>query len=436
MDTCFVNMLTNVGDKNVGEKYEVDKETADKWVTAGLCEIVENPTDKAIDHFSKALEDRDNKIVEELSKSLRNVTVKVPSVNAISGDDNPETNFFVLVGKTAHKDARVREKAYQTLENKYNAKTNMSETTGTAGGYMVPQIWAKELLALEGYEGVAYPNRVNVVPMQTKIINYPALDQTVTPSNGSSAFYGGVAVGVVAEGNAPNANTQPAFKQVVLTAKKVMGTAQVTQELLDDSPISVEKILNDGFRGASGALIDYQIFNGAGGSTAFTGLINHAATIKVNRQASGKVNLVDLANMWAKLTPKSRKRAVWVINPAVWGQIPVAGTGTNTNLVMMPTGGQADFDMRFLGLPILDSEALPTLGNPADVMLVDLSNYLLGQHTEVVIDASPHYAFPQDMITYRLRFRMDGIPQLTAPIYLQDGVTQVSPFIQLDSVGS
>jgi hypothetical protein len=69
-------------------------------------------------------------------------------------------------------------------------------------------------------------------------------------------------------------------------------------------------------------------------------------------------------------------------------------------------------------------------------MLVDLSNYLLGQHTEVVIDSSAHYAFPQDMITYRLRFRMDGIPQLTAPIYLQDGSTQVSPFVQLDSVAS
>jgi HK97 family phage major capsid protein len=373
MDTCFVTMLTNVGDKNVGEKYEVDKETAAKWVTAGLCEVVENPTDKAIDQFSKALEDRDNKIVEELSKSLRNVTVKVPSnVNAISGDEDPESNFFVLVGKTASKDARVREKAYNTLANKYGQKTNMSEGTTTAGGFMVPTLWAKELLQLDGYEGVAFPSRVNVVPMQSKVINYPALDQTVTPSNGSSAFYGGISIGFVAEGNAPAANTQPAFRQVVLTAKKALATAQVTQELLDDSPISVEKILNDGFRRAAGAFIDYNIFNGAGGSTAFTGLVNHASTIKVHRASAGKVNLVDLANMWAKLTPQSRKRAVWVINPAVWGQIPVAGTGTNTNLVMMPNGGQGAFDMRFLGLPILDSEALPTLGNAADVMLVDL----------------------------------------------------------------
>jgi len=434
MDTVFVTMLTTVGENQEGETYEIDSATADKWVAAGLCEVVEAPTDKLFDKFEKAIADRDNKIVEELSKSLRNVNVKVPAV-ARHDDDNPENNFFVLVGKTASKDSRVREKAYNTLANKYGKKdvVTSNETTTTAGGFLVPTEQAKELLRVEGYEGAAYPSRINVRPMQGKVLNLPALDQTVTPANGSSAFYGGVSIGVVAEGSAPAANTAPAFKQVVLTAQKVLATAQVTSELLSDSPLSVQSIISDGFKNAAVQWVDWNIFNGSG-SDELTGIIDHAATIKIARATASDITLADLAKMYSRLTPGSTKNAAWFINPLAMAKFPLLGN--SNHLVWLPDGVNGKPVLTFLGLPIVACESLPSVGTAGDVVLADLRYYAFGLNTDVTVDASEHVGFTSDLVTYRMKFRVDGKPQLTAPIYLQNASDTVSPFVQLDDRAS
>ena len=103
---------------------------------------------------------------------------------------------------------------------------------------------------------------------------------------------------------------------------------------------------------------------------------------------------------------------------------------------MLPTGAHGDFEMTFLGLPIITTEALPVLGNAGDVVLADMSHYINAIGFDVRVEASPHYAFNADLTTYRLTFLAEGKPQLTAPITLQDGVSTVSPFIQLDDKAS
>ena len=57
------------------------------------------------------------------------------------------------------------------------------------GGFLVPVKYVNELQHIPGYEGVAYPDRVISFPCETRVVNLPALDQTVQPdaATGKSA---------------------------------------------------------------------------------------------------------------------------------------------------------------------------------------------------------------------------------------------------------
>ena len=435
METVFVKMNTKVGDKEANEKYEIDNATAQKWIDAGLCEKVENPTEDAIKNFAKSLEERDNALVAKLANEIKSAN---PKIQAVAKEDNGTFGeFLCAIGKTVSHNHREREKAFDLLNNKYSVKTTTTMTGGgtTAGGYLVPEIWGKELLAIPGYQGAAFPDRVRKIPMESDVLYFPVLDQTVSPSGGSSAFNAGVAVAVVAtEGSEPTNSTQPVFKQLALNAKRLLAFTEVSNILLDNSPNSVEAIVSDCFKNAVTSWVDYQVFNGAGSSTTLQGIIDDDATIAVSRDTASDVKLEDFAAMWARLTPQSRKNAAFYVNPTVLARLPLFGN--SNHLVMLQNGAQGDFQLSFLGLPIIATEALPTLGTAGDVVLADMRYYVVGVNKDVVISASEHVGFTKDVVTYRVVARVDGKPQITAPIYLQNGTDTVSPFVQLDAVAS
>jgi len=434
----WIKFTKDCGDNKAGDIAEVDDETAKALLKMGVCEETDNPEEEAEEKIEKALADRDNKIVEAITKSLsKEVRVKFP---AVARDDETKSlgEYLRCIGKmSANQSPAEREKAFNTLTNKYGSKAVMSEGTNADGGYTVPVEYAKEVLSVPGYEGAIFPDRIKVKPMGSKTLLLPALDQTVSPSAGNSAFYAGVSIGIVAEGAAPSDNTQPKWKQVSLTAKKCLATAVASNEVLDDSIASLESLLKDQFTAANTYFVNYNIFNGAGDTTSLTGIINHAATIKVARENATKFSLVDAARMYARLNPSSRKNAVWYINPLVWSELPIFGSngGAASHFVWLGNDATGVPSPTLFGLPIVACESLPPLGTAGDVVLADCNYYALGMRTDPVFDSSPHYLFPSDQIIYRLKMRLDGKPQLTAPITLAGGGT-VSPFVQTGNVAS
>lgn len=435
-DNKTIKFNKDHGEFKEGDVVEMDKDTADAYCKLGLAAEVESPEDDVEDKVSKALADRDNKVVEAVTKALRKeVKVKLPAV-AHDDSNNSLGDFLTQVGRTsANHPSDTRTKANNKLREAY--KTAMAEGTGSTGGYAIPVEYAKELLFVPGYDGPLFPSRLKPRPMATLTLNLPALDQTITPSGAQSAFYAGVTIGIVAENTAPANNTQPAFKQVTLTAKKGLATAVVSNELLDDALISIESLIKDQFTRAATFFINYEVLNGSGGSSALTGIINNAATVKVGRQSSNSVVLQDLGNMYSRLAPDSRRNAVWLIHPYVWEQLLMLGSngGAAAHFVYIGNDAQGQIGTRLFGLEVIPYEAMSSLGSPGDVVLADPRYYALGMRQDMVIDSSPHYLFPADQIVYRIKFRLDGTPQLTAPITLNGGGT-VSPFVQLNNVGS
>jgi HK97 family phage major capsid protein len=86
--------------------------------------------------------------------------------------------------------------------------------------------------------------------------------------------------------------------------------------------------------------------------------------------------------------------------------------------------------MTLYGLPIIFSEKLPALGTQGDILLADMSYYYILDRGGLAIDASEHYAFVNDLTTWRFVYRTDGQPSLSDPIYI-DTTNQVSPFCVL-----
>jgi HK97 family phage major capsid protein len=91
--------------------------------------------------------------------------------------------------------------------------------------------------------------------------------------------------------------------------------------------------------------------------------------------------------------------------------------------------------MTLLNKPIIPIEQCEAPGSLGDIILADLSKYLIGDRQMVTIDASKHYRFRYDLTSWRAVHRVDGRPWMSAPITYRDGVTTVSPFVILDGAG-
>jgi HK97 family phage major capsid protein len=57
---------------------------------------------------------------------------------------------------------------------------------------------------------------------------------------------------------------------------------------------------------------------------------------------------------------------------------------------------------------------------------------VIGDRQQIEVAASEHVNFLKNQMTWRVTQRVDGQPWLEKPITLQDGSTQVSPFVVLN----
>lgn len=62
------------------------------------------------------------------------------------------------------------------------------------------------------------------------------------------------------------------------------------------------------------------------------------------------------------------------------------------------------------GKEVLFSPCMPTCGSENDLLLIDLSQYAVGMRKEMSIDKSIHVGFTQDLDTWRIICRFDGMP--------------------------
>jgi HK97 family phage major capsid protein len=128
--------------------------------------------------------------------------------------------------------------------------------------------------------------------------------------------------------------------------------------------------------------------------------------------------------------------SVWMISRRVLAQLFAMQT-TNNTMVTWISNLRDKPQMLLLGLPVIVTDLLPTLGTTADVALVNPDFYAMGLRQALTVESSIHRKFEQDITMYRFVARGGGIPLPTSTYaYKIDGsgnkIDAHSPFVVLD----
>ena len=328
---------------------------------------------------------------------------------------------------------------YAKLKAWHNAVTKiagtMNEGDMAQGGYLVPVEFRDQLLQ-NALEASIVKSRATAIPMQTNRIVIPA----VVDNDHSTNYFGGIIPARTAEHGSKGV-TKPLFDQVALTLHKLTGMVYVTDELLEDSPISIPPLLNALFGGAIAFEEDDAYLQGTGVNMAL-GAFNggNPSLITQAIEPAQPVNTIlwqNIINMWSRLHPPSMRNAVWVANIECFPQLAsmAMAVGAGGVPVWMPANGVAGTPFgTLMGRPLFLSEKMQALSTAGDIGLGDFSQYLVAQKSGGGLQTatSMHYHFNYDEQTFRFVLRYDGQPWWLSDLTPKRGTNTLSPFVILD----
>ncbi len=333
-------------------------------------------------------------------------------------------------------------------------KTALAESSGITGGYTVPPQFHTQLQMLSVEDTFVEP-RCTKMPMTTRTLTIPSLDQTTNNAPGAagtgrSNLLGGVVAQWTSEA-APRAETEPQFRSTTLTAWELSFITVASNTLLQDEAVGLDALLTQLFATAMGWHTEYAFLQGNGVGKPL-GILNAPATVTASRAATGYFRFLDVGSMLSKLywMLRGSKSLCWAIHPSMipylytlndtsgsqtaqgYGRVLFVPINEGAQEKIPESAGVHSFGY-LAGYPVIVTEKLPSLGNTGDVILCDWSKYLVGKRMEIEIAVSPHVAFTTNQLVWRVIVRVDGEPWLNNPVTLADGSYTVSPFIALHS---
>ncbi len=334
----------------------------------------------------------------------------------------------------AGRDGRGATEALKKWSKWYHTKPTMQEADDEQGGYLVPTQFLATLLS-NAQEAALIRPRATFIPMQTNRVEIPY----VAESSRESTLFGGITIYRPAEG-AQKTASKPKFGKVGLTLKKLIGLVDVTDELLEDSPISIEPMVNQMFGRALVFTEEEDFMNGTGVGQAL-GVINSPAVVSVAKeggQAAATIVYANIVKMWSRLWPGSAGDAIWMANMGCFPQLATLNLaiGTGGSIAWMPSGGLSGKPYNTLmGRPLFLTEHCQALGTKGDIILADWSQYLIGGKAGSIIStaSSMHLYFDYDKTVFRFVMRYDGQPWWASALTPKHGGAgaSLSPFVSL-----
>jgi len=309
---------------------------------------------------------------------------------------------------------------------------HLAEGDAEQGGYLVPTEFLATLLKRVNIASELVA-RARAIPMQTNQIQIPAIAGS---SRRDGYRHGGLTVYWTPEAGAKT-ESKPIFRMITLTLNKLAGLVYVSDELLSDSPISVETIINDVFTEEMGFVLEQSFVDGTGAGQPL-GFMNAACLVTVPAvvpQAANTIVFQNIVDMWSRMHGPSRKNAIWIINqdaePELYNMGLAVGTGGGP--AYLPSGGLSVSPYAtLLGRPVIPCEHCQTLGTTGDIALIDMNQYLYGRKsTGIEYASSMHLRFDYDEMTYRFVLRADGQPWWDAALTPKHGNNTQSPFVVL-----
>lgn len=310
--------------------------------------------------------------------------------------------------------------------------TSGNESSGADGGFLIAPGFSTNVFVLSLDEDSLLALTDNM-PVEGNSMQIPKDETTPWGTNGLRSYWQGEA--------SAGTPTKPVLGMMDLRLKKLLGFAPVSGEMLNDSSglnaylpaklaTSIRWKTNDAILFGSGAGVPIG---------AMTALPNSQGAMVVvpkdSGQATNTLSVANVLNMFARLPPGSQKRAIWLVNNDAWPALASLTLGNYPMFMPMNAGLaplQGDPVGTLLGRPVLISQHANSFSSQGDLMLVDLSYYQSITKAEGITTAtSMHLYFDMDLAAFRVTFRLDGQPKLTATIAPAKGTNKLSPFVVL-----
>jgi len=259
----------------------------------------------------------------------------------------------------------------------------LSAGTSTSGGYIVPPEYSTEIIELLRPASVVRRMGAVTIPMDTGTLHIPRL------ASGAQATYIGE--------NTAIGETTLTFDEVVLTWKKLAALVPISNDLLRFSNPSADVIVRDDLVNAMAQREDLAFIRGGGG-TEPKGLFGWAPD--ANKIPSTGTTLQAVTNDLAAAVLALKKNNVRFIRPG-WLMSPrsemylMALRDSNGNYAFrdeMLAG-------RLFGYPYAVTTQIPenlgtgTNTNESELYLVDFADAIIGEATQLIIDASSEAAY-------------------------------------------
>ncbi len=244
--------------------------------------------------------------------------------------------------------------------------------------------------------------------------------------------WGGVIAYRVSEGVAPT-KSKPKFRRINWQLKKYAALVYDTDELLQDAG-QFQAVANQACNEAIVFLQNDDIVRGDGAAGCW-GILSNGSLVTVTKEANQAADTVvskNLSKMWQRLLPQSRANATWFINSEVEPEldelsIPAGTAALEPRFVNYNASGV----MTIKGRPVVVTPFNSALGDVGDVILADMSSYLMWTKGGVQTAQSIHVEFLTDQNVFRFIARADGSPVLASPITPFKGTATQSNFVTL-----
>ena len=304
-------------------------------------------------------------------------------------------------------------------------KRALTETVPSDGGFLVPVEYSEQIHNVSLENELVMP-MCTVQPMKSNELKLPAM----TIGDHSSSLFGGFTASYTAEEGTMTA-ADPKVREMTLKAKKLTGFIKLSNELVQDIPNGEQQIIDICGKGL-GWYRDKAFLKGIVGGPL--GILN-ADCLLVQPKATGQIAdsiiYLNLIGMLAKLAPASFKNSVWVFHQSCIPQLLELSIAIGTGGDHIPVMKESDGKFSILTRPCIFTEKTEVLGDQGDALLGDFSQYIVGLRSEMRIDLSQHIYFTTDHLGVRLIERHDGQPLWDEALTLEDGSTEVSPFVTL-----
>lgn len=389
--------------------------------------LIDATTAKAIEGVTKAYDDR-----LKAEPPINPVTVATTQPATVK--DKPEA--FKSLGEQLDAIRRASTPGYHTDRRLTDIKaiSGMSETVPEDGGYLVQTDFATELLKITHDTGLL-TSRVRHIPVGANA-NGLTINAVAETSRATGSRWGGVQVYWREEAGTVTAKA-PTFRRMKLQLNSLMGLCYATDEVLADAT-ALGAVIQQAFAEEFAFVLDDAVIRGSGNGQPL-GILNSGAFISVAKEANQVADTVVYENvlkMWSRLWSRSRNTSAWFIHQDVLPQLAqmAMSVGVGGVPVYMPaTGVAGSMYSTLFGRPVIEIEHADTVGDQGDIMLLDLSQYLMIDKGGMDAAQSIHVRFIYGENTFRFMLRTDGQPIWNSPLTLFNSSTTVSPFVLLDA---